>query len=153
MRTVLLLALAAGVTLAAAQSAKAGDLRHDLVGCWDKQLSRGEKADLAKIPGSIADSMICFKRNGETTAQATVGGGQVGRMLFELEGVDGAGSYYFSNGRLIINGLYDFDTDGPLSCVAQMPSPDRLELTDCINGFFKDFSIAPSRSYLREKKQ
>lgn len=139
--------------MTAAQPTMASDLRHDLVGCWHNQLSKADKAELAKIPGSVADSTLCLKRNGETTAVATVGGGQIGKVMFEIEGMDGAGHYYLSNGRLIVNGLYAFDSRGPLSCVARMPSPDELELTDCIDGFFKELSAAPSRSYLRERKQ
>ena len=131
----------------------APDVRQKLIGCWTYELSADDKRYMAFAPGSIADTTLCLKRNGETTTSAIVAGGQIDGQLLELEGMDGRGHYYLSNGRLVLNGLYGFDSYGPLSCVVQFSSPDRFELTACIDGFpaGRELSPAPSRSYHRER--
>jgi hypothetical protein len=138
----------------AAQPARAADVRHDLIGCWDYELSARDKQMMAVAPGSVADTTLCLLRNGTTTASAIVGGGQIDGHLLEMEGMDGSGRYYLSNGRLVLHGLYAFDSYGPLSCVVTFTSHDRFELSDCMDGFpdGSELSPAPPRSYLRQRK-
>ena len=154
MRALLALCLLLQAPINWAPSAVAADLRHDILGCWSMEPSDETKRSLAEMPGSVSDVQLCFKRNGETRSDSVVGGGHADGMMFEMEGMSGAGRYYLSGQRVVIHGLFAFDSYGPLSCVIHFPSKDRLELTDCINGFLKGvWQPDGPRTYARSEER
>ena len=125
----------------AASPVTAGDIRHDLLGCWDQAPNTATQAYLKQHPGAISSVTLCFKRNGETIMSSVGGGETFDGHKMGLEGMSDTGRYAFSNGRLLVYGMYAFDAYGPLSCVPSFSSANELMLSDCINAF----RLPPSR--------
>jgi len=146
-----LVAVGAMLASLAANPAVAGDIRHDLIGCWDQQPSATAEAYLTRHPGAMSSVTLCFKRNGETEMSSTVGGETIGGRRTGLEGMSDTGRYAISNGRLLVYGMYAFDSYGPLSCLPAVSDRTELTLSDCISAFNLPRSRVAALRYRRTK--
>jgi len=143
-----LIGLLAGL---AASPAIAGDIRHDIIGCWDQAPSAEIQAYIKRYPGAISSATLCFKRNGETIMSSTVGGETIDGHPMGLEGMSDAARYAFSNGRLLVYGMYAFDSYGPLSCLPSSANKDELTLSDCISAFYNPLRRVGTLHYHRTR--
>ena len=128
-------------------AARADVERPNLIGCWNLVVTAQQNQRLA--PGSMYEVQLCFARNGVTSVEAFAGGGWFDGVQAMIEGWGGSGTYYFSNGRLILNGALDFDTFTRLSCLPAIEAQVELVLADCIERVDDDYSRVGPRRYVR----